>query len=733
MGKTHATSQHMSNTRKPNIHNTNPHEVRISNGSRVSLASPELSTSRLQLKDTLDAPQGQSVERMEIDRPERSERNLQQQKSTHQGAQTVTDSRLDSSRQTRSRSNRADRAKDAYVPQLPQSEPRRHGPEWQKPLYYPRDGIRRDMVTWDDLLRLEDDEFLNDSLVSFFMRYLQESMDQEELKRMHFFNTFFYETLMRPSGNKGGRRQINYKGVAKWTKNINLFKRDYVVVPVNESSHWYVMIICNLRSLLPENQASVDAIEGQAIATAEAGNNENHNSPLVPDGQDVSLRDTLNERTISPVATGPVAGHTDKKRPGRAKKVPRQLPRYPIDKPMIITLDSLDSGRSMTASVLKDYLAEEAKERYELDIDRGGIRGMTAKDIPLQGNFSDCGLYLCMYLEKFVEDPQKFVSSLLQRDTEAIQWPKRMESGALRQRLYDMLQEIYMAHLKKVQPNVPPVGKILIRDEDLLSDEQRRVQSGLDYLEDYSRKRKGRSAERTDSEAAVTSDARLTGFNNRAGQDRDSPASVRYRNGTNAIVIDDDDSQVRSAPQDGCTSRFFAGAPKSSVEDVSRAEDTPQGLAAQLKQRRSPESSIQLSTIEMPTRCRSPEKVGSPSSTLVNLLTPNDETTDQQRRSVSVDTAFLSGNASYDIHLKKAAGDDSTKRKKEVFDAQYHQQQEEEEEDVFEGFDDDNVAVQCEARRHSSVVPESDFGDETTTVDIMQVDDTAAPDEMLLQ
>lgn len=32
--------------------------------------------------------------------------------------------------------------------------------------------------------------------------------------------------------------------VKTWTKNIDLFKKDFVVVPINENCHWFLAIIC---------------------------------------------------------------------------------------------------------------------------------------------------------------------------------------------------------------------------------------------------------------------------------------------------------------------------------------------------------------------------------------------------------------------------------------------------------------------------------------------------------
>ena len=35
-----------------------------------------------------------------------------------------------------------------------------------------------------------------------------------------------------------------YLRVNKWTRNVNLFKKDFLIVPINKNAHWYLAIIC---------------------------------------------------------------------------------------------------------------------------------------------------------------------------------------------------------------------------------------------------------------------------------------------------------------------------------------------------------------------------------------------------------------------------------------------------------------------------------------------------------
>lgn len=38
--------------------------------------------------------------------------------------------------------------------------------------------------------------------------------------------------------------QRRHSRVEKWTKNVNLFDKDYIIIPINEQQHWFLAIIC---------------------------------------------------------------------------------------------------------------------------------------------------------------------------------------------------------------------------------------------------------------------------------------------------------------------------------------------------------------------------------------------------------------------------------------------------------------------------------------------------------
>lgn len=369
------------------------------------------------------------------------------------------------------------------------------GPKWDNPLVYPKSGKNRAEVEFHDLERLQDHEMLNDNLIGFYLRYLQNYLEEarpEIADQIYFFNTFFFATL---TASGKARRSINYEGVQKWTRRgVDIFTKKFVVVPINEATHWYVALICNLPALQRRINLEDDAEDPEenntVISNLVSAQQENNLGPTVPgsetvegpsekmdiDSQHESNRPTVNN--TSPESTQPTIldsmndtnpgsittphSSTKKKAGSTAKKKVKNLPKYDPDEPVIITLDSLDMSRSTTVRTLKDYVSAEAKAKRAMNVDSTSIRGMSAKGIPTQTNYIDCGLYLLAYIEKLVLDPYRFVHEILQREMAEENWPK-MESTELRKRLRSFILDLHKSQQDESDSkSLPAVGTILL-------------------------------------------------------------------------------------------------------------------------------------------------------------------------------------------------------------------------------------------------------------------------------
>ncbi|KAJ1982586.1 hypothetical protein H4R35_000212 [Dimargaris xerosporica] len=115
-----------------------------------------------------------------------------------------------------------------------------------KLFIYPFSGIKSVTVTTHDLYRLNDGEYLNDSVIEFYLKYLQERLvatNPELAANVHIFNTFFYPQLVAKS-NKTLAAEC-YDRVKSWTSKVDIFKKRYIIIPIHERAHWYLALIVN--------------------------------------------------------------------------------------------------------------------------------------------------------------------------------------------------------------------------------------------------------------------------------------------------------------------------------------------------------------------------------------------------------------------------------------------------------------------------------------------------------
>lgn len=80
-----------------------------------------------------------------------------------------------------------------------------------------------------DLKTLMHPNWLNDEIINFYFELLRErSKNESKYPRLHIFNTFFYSNLQ----SKG------YSSVKRWTKNVNIFAFDIILIPIHLGIHW---------------------------------------------------------------------------------------------------------------------------------------------------------------------------------------------------------------------------------------------------------------------------------------------------------------------------------------------------------------------------------------------------------------------------------------------------------------------------------------------------------------
>ncbi|KAG6374946.1 hypothetical protein JVT61DRAFT_3701 [Boletus reticuloceps] len=106
-------------------------------------------------------------------------------------------------------------------------------------------------ITQSDLRRLQPKEYLNDTLIEFGLGLWLDDLrmkDQALAEQIYVFSPFFYSQFSRkqPIGAaalfltplltvcSAHNLEDGYKSMRRWTSKVNLFKKKYIVVPINE-------------------------------------------------------------------------------------------------------------------------------------------------------------------------------------------------------------------------------------------------------------------------------------------------------------------------------------------------------------------------------------------------------------------------------------------------------------------------------------------------------------------
>eukprot|EP01012_Entosiphon_sulcatum_P028665 TRINITY_DN3472_c0_g1_i8.p1 TRINITY_DN3472_c0_g1~~TRINITY_DN3472_c0_g1_i8.p1 ORF type:complete len:372 (+),score=74.19 TRINITY_DN3472_c0_g1_i8:48-1163(+) len=117
-------------------------------------------------------------------------------------------------------------------------------------------------LTAHDLRTLENLTWLNDEVVNIYFSLIQRrSEERPGFPRTFVFNSFFYEKL----SNKGGG--FNYPSVSRWTRKVDLFSYDLILVPVHLSVHWTLAVIAlhEQRIEFYDSLGSVDTTHAQKL------------------------------------------------------------------------------------------------------------------------------------------------------------------------------------------------------------------------------------------------------------------------------------------------------------------------------------------------------------------------------------------------------------------------------------------------------------------------------------
>lgn len=248
------------------------------------------------------------------------------------------------------------------------------------------------IVRQNDVDRLQPGVFLNDVLVNFYLLYIEHQLMPKAMrKRVKIFSSYFF-TLLYEHG---------YSRVQKWLSQQSIFDYDFVVIPINLHLHWKVAILCN-PSNTPETYA-VRSKKAKAAASASTDDKGAKEGDAKADSSDAKADATTPSKSNGKHDSGDKDTKDSKsdqtpKRGASNAEDPKQS--------CILILDSLGSSRdSKIASSIRQMMSEEAKKRDRevVDFDASNLTVYHPR-VPQQPNYTDCGLYLLHYVEKFCLD-----------------------------------------------------------------------------------------------------------------------------------------------------------------------------------------------------------------------------------------------------------------------------------------------------------------------------------------
>ncbi|XP_070810763.1 sentrin-specific protease 3 [Pituophis catenifer annectens] len=88
---------------------------------------------------------------------------------------------------------------------------------------------KRHVVTMDDLQTLFGSNWLNDQVMNMYGDLVMDTVPE----KVHFFNSFFYDKL----------RTKGYEGVKRWTKNVDIFNKEILLIPIHLEVHWSLICV----------------------------------------------------------------------------------------------------------------------------------------------------------------------------------------------------------------------------------------------------------------------------------------------------------------------------------------------------------------------------------------------------------------------------------------------------------------------------------------------------------
>ncbi|XP_060843755.1 uncharacterized protein LOC132923800 [Rhopalosiphum padi] len=238
-----------------------------------------------------------------------------------------------------------------------------------------------------------------ESHITFWYSY---KLSKANKRRSLVFSTSFYNSLtMKFSNDNDNTSKRRYERVIQTTKNVDIFKKDFIFVPINEKFQWFLAVICfpylsdvvNFRDDSPLN-VSDNLVDEHPQKIVELKNEERSEADLNIEDFRMFILNTKDKQGVyydSDVIT--------------LKKKRRAL----VKRPCILILDSSSAGfhRARVTATLREWLHEEYIAKHKgkkKDFSSKVMKGSLVK-VPQQPDNIDCSLYMIHFLKMFFDKP----------------------------------------------------------------------------------------------------------------------------------------------------------------------------------------------------------------------------------------------------------------------------------------------------------------------------------------
>ncbi|CAO3606592.1 unnamed protein product [Mucor fragilis] len=238
-------------------------------------------------------------------------------------------------------------------------------------LNYPYNKKKSITVYERDFERLEDETYLNDTLIDVFPKIWTDEYPDASI---YTFSSFFFTKLAGTYSN------IHYDLVQRWTSSIDIFQKRYIIIPVAQNNHWFMLVVVNPGYCIqgPKGLAYHDAF------------------PDLPDTEP------------SP-------------KPARRKVIPAGVA-LNRNKPYIMALDPLGLNKQTTAKCVVQYLKKEAITKLHIDEADFLAPEIVMTPCPGQDNFTDCGVFCLHYMKSLYQYPDVMMDVLYTNQKNDERW-----------------------------------------------------------------------------------------------------------------------------------------------------------------------------------------------------------------------------------------------------------------------------------------------------------------------